>query len=100
MDSNNDGYFDIERINYNASLENIIINLYAGDDQVIVDDSSAYFRIDGGEGADYFQIGQIFNSPREANANLAPEDWVTTEETTRGFLTNGKRYAQIFEVLE
>ena len=96
-DSNNDGQYDIERIDYNESIENIYINTLEGDDRIIADDSSTYICIDGGEGDDFFQVGQIFKSPREANANIRPGDEIATLETTRGFVTPGiSKHMQIY----
>jgi hypothetical protein len=88
-DSNNDGACDIERLNYNESIENIYINTLGGDDRIVADDTSTFISIDGGEGNDFFQVAQVFKSPRDANANVAAGDEIETVETTRGFLTPG-----------
>jgi hypothetical protein len=69
VDRDNDGYDDVERINYNilavfddtaqtwlgCTLEKVIINTLAGDDHVLVDDTGTEFTINGGEGNDIFQ---------------------------------------------
>ena len=54
-----------------------------------VDDTTAVVQINGGEGDDLFQIGQLYNSPRDAEAGVDPYDLFTTVQTTRGFLSNG-----------
>ena len=86
VDLDGDSYADVERINYNISaifdpdnqtwlgctLEKVILNTLAGDDHVLVDDTSTEFTINGGEGNDIFQIAQVFNSPRDAEAGVAP----------------------------
>jgi hypothetical protein len=103
VDLDEDGFADVERINYNNSaefdetlgswkgctLEEVIINALAGDDHVLSDDTSTYFTINGGEGNDIFQIAQVFNSARDALAGIAPEDLFRTVETTQGFLSRG-----------
>ncbi|HHV65998.1 MAG TPA: hypothetical protein GXX46_13195, partial [Peptococcaceae bacterium] len=103
VDHDGDGYADVERINYynnptfdedtqtwlGCTLEEIIINTLAGDDHVLVDDTSTKFTINGGEGNDKFQIGQVFNSPRDAEAGVAPEDRFETVRTTQGYLSRG-----------
>ncbi|HUJ86770.1 MAG TPA: hypothetical protein VLX30_07975 [Burkholderiales bacterium] len=84
---------NVERVNYGHSLENLVLNAAGGDDTVTLDDNWAATTINGGDGNDTFQIGQIFKSPRDAAANVAPNDVFQTTLTTRGYLSNGASYA-------
>ena len=109
VDLDGDGYADVERINYNISaifdpdnqtwlgctLEKVILNTLAGDDHVLVDDTSTEFTINGGEGNDIFQIAQVFNSPRDAEAGVAPEDRFETVRTTQGYLSRGISFLMV-----
>ena len=80
----------VERVNYNAALESIIVNGGNGDDQFYVDDTRASITINGDEGNDFFQIGQLYKSRRTpALAGIAPEDVFATIDTTQGWLSNG-----------
>ncbi|OLD92029.1 MAG: hypothetical protein AUG84_02425, partial [Chloroflexi bacterium 13_1_20CM_4_66_7] len=54
----------VERINYNNNLELIDLQTLGGDDQVYVDDTRAKILIEGGEGKDFFQVGQLYKSRR------------------------------------
>jgi len=98
-DSNNDGEFDaVERVNYNSNINNRLqIFGYGGDDVFSLDDNSAETLIDSGTGNDSFQVGQIFESPRDAAANIAPGDEFDTTLTTRGYLSNGISYRTTLE---
>ncbi len=108
-----------ERVNYDRTINVLRINGHGGEDRFYADDTSAIMTIDGGEGDDYFQIGQLFGSPRvsagectpglladpcawSANQNglgddellttpgtVAPDDELRTLQTTRGFLSRG-----------
>lgn len=79
-----------ERVNYNTNLEKITVEGQAGDDQFYIDDTRAKITINGGDGNDFFQIGQLYKTQRTvALAGVAPEDVYATTETTRGFLSNG-----------
>ena len=87
---NNDGAA-IERFNY-RNIEGITLNTLYGDDYVASDDTLAVFTINGGEGNDRFQIGQVFKSQRDSDvetANVLPQDVFATLEITRGWLSNG-----------
>ena len=75
-------------MNYNASLEGLAIHGRAGDDTFSLDDNSAPTTIYGGEGADRFQVGQLFQSPREWS-QVAAGDEIDTFTTTRGWLSAG-----------
>jgi hypothetical protein len=51
-----------ERVNYDASINVLEVKGWGGDDRFFVDDNSAITYLDGGEGADSFQFGQLFGS--------------------------------------
>ncbi|MCA8884705.1 MAG: hypothetical protein KDA50_13305 [Rhodobacteraceae bacterium] len=81
----------VERINYDRSINGRLqINTRAGADLVAVDDNAAITTIDGGEGDDTFQIGQLYGSERDYNS-VADFDAFdqATELTTRGYLSRG-----------
>ncbi|MGC9326354.1 MAG: calcium-binding protein, partial [Candidatus Hinthialibacter sp.] len=53
----------VERINYDNTINGrLLVSSGKGDDQFYVDDNSAITTLDGGEGKDLFQIGQVFGS--------------------------------------
>lgn len=80
---------DVERINY-SGVERIVVNGSLGNDSFAVDDTSAEITLNGEEGADSFQIGQLYQSQRtQVDANVSVDDEFATIETTRGFLSNG-----------
>ncbi len=79
----------IERINYESDIGELSVYGRNGDDVFVLDDTSAVVTLYGDGGNDTFQVGQIFKSPREANANLSLADHAETTLTTRGYLTNG-----------
>jgi Ca2+-binding RTX toxin-like protein len=82
----------VERIDY-TGVERISISGSFGDDYFAVDDTAAEITLNGDEGADTFQIGQLFRSPRTvADANVDPGDVFATIETTRGYLSNGASF--------
>ena len=55
-----------------------------------MDDTRASITVNGDQGNDFFQIGQLFRSRRTpALAGVAPEDVFATIETTQGWLSNG-----------
>ena len=79
-----------ERINYNATLnQGIAIYGRRGDDYFAFDDNSVKMDIDGGDGNDTFQVGQMFQSLRVAPSHVAAGDEFATIETTRGYLSPG-----------
>jgi hypothetical protein len=53
-----------ERIGLAASVDRVSISGGDGDDAFHLDDTSAELTIDGGNGADRFQIGQLFGANR------------------------------------
>ncbi len=83
----------IERVNYDENL-NGGVNVYGrdGDDTFVFDDTSAKITVFGDAGNDAFQVGQMFQSPRDATNpgnGLAPADQFPTIPTTQGFLSHG-----------
>jgi Ca2+-binding RTX toxin-like protein len=93
----------VERINYWAigeksstypsdimGIDSLQIDGSLGDDSFSLDNVAVAATLWGNVGNDSFQIGQQFNSPRDANAQLAPEDYFTTEQTSLGtWLSSG-----------
>ena len=79
----------VERVNYDSALNGrLVVNGLGGDDFFAVDDNSAITTLDGGAGADRFQIGQIYGLQRQP-ANVAADDAFDTIATTRGYLSAG-----------
>ena len=81
-----------ERVNYDyTQTRGLEVFGRRGDDHFTLDDNSVITTIDGGEGDDVFQVGQIFQSTREIPKipATAADDVFDTVETTRGFLSNG-----------
>ena len=76
--SNNDGAFDqVERVNYDENINaRLIVNGLGGDDMFVADDNSAITTLDGGDGNDTFQIGQVFGTLRDAAAGVAAGGYV------------------------
>ncbi|MDT8419498.1 MAG: calcium-binding protein, partial [Desulfuromonadales bacterium] len=77
------------RANYYKSLESITVDGLMGDDRFFIDDTKARMTISGGAGNDSFQVGQLFKSARNADAQVAELDVFATLPTTRGYLSNG-----------
>ena len=84
---------DVERVNYDAATNDLIVRTGGGNDSVTLDDNRTKTVIYGGDGTNTFQVGQIFQSPRDvASAQVAPDDVFETTLTTRGYLSNGVSY--------
>ena len=80
----------VERINYDGDINaGIVVNGRDGDDTFVLDDTNAALEINGDRGNDTFQVGQMFQSARDALANLPAIDQFPTTQTTKGFLSNG-----------
>ena len=61
-----------------------------GNDRATLDDNWARTTVNGGNGEDRFQVGQIFKSERDARRRRGGRRRVLeTIQTTRGFLSNG-----------
>ncbi|MGH3630886.1 MAG: hypothetical protein ACRDTP_06970, partial [Mycobacteriales bacterium] len=81
----------VERINYDNAI-NGRLSVYGlgGNDYFAVDDNAAPTTLDGGDGADSFQIGQVYGMSRsEAYSGLPANDYFPTIATTRGYLSRG-----------
>ena len=95
---NGDPHVDVERVNYSKNLEHLTVETLGGEDHITLDDNWTETTVLGGEGADHFQVGQIFKTERDAaNANIAPFDEFETLQTTRGYLSNGVSYVTVLE---
>lgn len=104
----------MERINYwNAGgekrgVEKISLNTGAGSDRISVDSSLSSISVDAGAGNDIINIGQQFESSRDANATNDPENSNSnhiaqldsfgekTILTTQGYVSEGVSYASSF----
>ena len=79
----------VERINYDQNINaRLQVNGYAGDDLFASDNNSSITTLDGGAGADIFQIGQIFASTREF-ARVAAGDEINTTRVIIGDVIDG-----------
>ncbi|MFO0942483.1 MAG: hypothetical protein U0930_17230 [Pirellulales bacterium] len=77
-----------ERIDYDESINGrLIVHGWAGDDHFVTDDNSVTTTLDGGDGADQFQIGQVFGV--DPNTSVATGDEIATQQITHGFLSRG-----------
>jgi len=86
----------VERINYDGAIDGGMTVLGRdGDDKFHSDDNATTTVIDGGKGNDFFQVGQLFGTKRDAGAatGIAPGDEFETLQTTRGYLSNGVSFA-------
>ena len=94
LDENGDQVAGIlEEVQYNGALEgDIQVNGRDGDDLFVFDDTLATFNVFGDAGDDTFQVGQLFDSARDASNpynGLKGRDQYTTTQVTLGFLSNG-----------
>ena len=81
--------YDVQqRIDY-AGFTALSLYTYGGDDTFIFDDTNVLVTVDAGDGDDVFQLGQMYQSPRDTFAGLAEEDSFVTTLTTKGYLSNG-----------
>jgi len=83
---------EVQRINYDTGLNGrLIVEGRGGNDAFFSDDTTVIVTLDGGEGDDRFQIGQIFGAQRdEADGGLLPQDvFPDLVATTRGWLSPG-----------
>ncbi len=81
---------NVERVNYDVNLEDIIIDLRGGDDEMYVDGTRAKITVEAGSGDDFFQIAQLYKERRTPLlAGVADYDVYATIETTRGWLSDG-----------
>ncbi|MBD3648354.1 MAG: hypothetical protein HUJ31_13080, partial [Pseudomonadales bacterium] len=100
---------EVERINYDQSINGRVrVNAGEGNDEFYVDDNSAIMTLDGGQGDDFFQVGQVFgtnpNGYTYADGTVDPRtvatdfddidptsdgDDIVLKNITRGWLSNG-----------
>jgi hypothetical protein len=81
-----------ERVNYNTHIEILGVLTGEGGDTVTLDGNSAPTLIVGGSGDDHFQVGQLYQSPRDANAGIATGDIFATTLTSQGYVSDGVNY--------
>ena len=79
----------VERVNYTGALDSVEVFGLDGDDRFGIDDVRVDMTIYGGLGEEFFQVGQLYKSQRNAAAGVPNADVFATIETTRGFLSNG-----------
>ena len=93
----------VERVNYDDSVNSLLVNGYSestavdapdGNDSFYVDDNSALTVLDGGTGDDTFQFGQMFGADRQP-PDVAPGDEISTVDTTVGWLSRGISYSTV-----
>src|SRR5207237_227308 len=70
-----------------GAVEALTIDGLAGDDRFAFDDNSSPTTVNGGDGSDTFQVGQLYGQPVLL---VWPVDFTTT---TRGDLSNGVSFA-------
>ena len=101
-DSDNDQVFDqVERVNYDENINaRLVVNGLGGEDNFVADDNSSITTLDGGDDNDTFQIGQVFGSPRDANANIAAGDTFDTTPVIIGVIRDPLTNAIIFNPAE
>ena len=88
-----DLFSEVERINYtDASNGRVTVTGLSGDDRFYSDDNSAIMTLDGGDGRDFFQVGQMFGRDRIA-PDVAVGDEIDTVHTTVGYLSRGVSFA-------
>ena len=85
-------------MNYDQNINaRLIVNGLGGDDKIVADDNSSITTLDGGDGNDTFQIGQVFGTPRDAAAGLAPGDTFNTTPVIIGVINDPVTGAVIFD---
>ncbi len=90
QDSDSTAY---ERIDYDSSINaRLRINGLGGDDTFYSDDNATITTIDGGEGKDTFQFGQLYGAERTSPEYVASGDEIETVLTTLGYLSIGISY--------
>jgi Ca2+-binding RTX toxin-like protein len=81
-------FLDAEHINYDNTIDaGITINTLGGADLVAFDDNSSLTTVNGGDGDDRFQVGQLFGDDPDDSDDLVVD--TATVHTTRGELSNG-----------
>ncbi|MHC5112285.1 MAG: beta strand repeat-containing protein, partial [Planctomycetota bacterium] len=89
----------VERVNYDQNInDRLVVNGLRGDDRFVADDNSATTTLDGGDGEDSFQIGQIFATLRTAeSANIATGDEFDTTRVIIGIIRDPDTNAVVFD---
>ncbi|MDP1793648.1 MAG: calcium-binding protein, partial [Acidimicrobiales bacterium] len=82
----------VDRINYDHSLDKLELDTGSGRDRVALDDVAVPATVSGAEGTDTFQVGQVFEHPRDTAHGVAAADVFATADTTRGRLSKGISY--------
>ncbi len=92
------GFDRVERVNYDQNINaRLIVNGLGGDDKIVADDNSSITTLDGGDGNDTFQIGQVFGTLRDADAGLDPGDTFDTTPIIIGLILDPVTSAVIFD---
>jgi Ca2+-binding RTX toxin-like protein len=92
------GFTHVERVNYDENINaRLIVNGLGGNDRFVVDDNSAITTLDGGDGDDTFQIGQVFGLPRTTAAGLDPADTFDTTPVIIGIIRDPVTHQVIFD---
>ena len=96
FDNDNNGSLEtFDRVNYSAAIEGgLTIDALAGDDRLVVDQTSIATTLRGGTGRDLFQFGQIFGSERIAPA-VAIGDEIPSVAILLGTPTGGTVTARL-----
>ncbi|WP_207493738.1 calcium-binding protein [Yoonia litorea] len=93
LDLNGDPTGEIERVQYDRAIDgDVRVNGRDGDDTFVLDDTLAGVLVFGDAGNDIFQVGQLFNSPRDSENpfnGLSGIDYYRTVQVTLGFLSRG-----------
>ncbi|MFY9854176.1 MAG: hypothetical protein WAK26_09905, partial [Terracidiphilus sp.] len=84
-----DANSNVERVNYTGAISDLVVNTLGGNDTVTMDDNLTYTLVQGSGGNDTFQVGQVFQSLRDAAAGVAAGDQFATTLTSQGYLSNG-----------
>ncbi|MEY2474398.1 MAG: hypothetical protein QOK28_3727 [Actinomycetota bacterium] len=87
----------VDRINYDHSLDHLTLDSGDGRDRVAFDDVAVPATVHGNGGTDTFQVGQVFEHPRDTSHGIAAADVFATADTTRGRLSKGISYATTVE---
>ena len=92
------GFDRVERANYDENINaRLIVNGLGGDDTIVADDNSSITTLDGGDGNDTFQIGQVFGIPRDADAGVPAADTFDTTPVIIGVVKDPISGAVIFD---
>ncbi|MEY2396839.1 MAG: hypothetical protein QOJ00_13 [Actinomycetota bacterium] len=83
----------VDRVNYDHSLDALELDTGEGRDKVALDDAAVPATLRGSAGTDTFQIGQVFEHPRDTAHGINAADVFATADTTRGRLSKGISYA-------